>query len=52
MRKALCIYHPEVSLGKVKVKGQWEQVTGNLFESGSRKARSFAGDWEAMFIWG
>ena len=44
MRKALCLYQPEVSLGKVKVKEQWEQVTGSLFESGSRKAKRFAGD--------
>lgn len=25
------------------MKKQWEQVTGNVFESGSRKAKSFAG---------
>jgi len=44
MREALCLYRPEVSLEKVKMKEQWEQVTGNLFESVSRKAKSFAGD--------
>lgn len=44
MREAFCLYQPEVSLGKVNMKEQWEQVTGNLFESGSRKAKSFAGD--------
>lgn len=44
MRKALCLYQPEMFLGKVQVKEQTEQVTGNLFESGSRRAESFAGD--------
>lgn len=50
MREAFCLYQPEVSLGKVNMKEQWEQVTGNLFESGSRKAKSWR--WGKLCLFG